>query len=1453
MSVFLSRTEDGSSRTLINGNINVKKNSHLVYRLTNKDTGGEIKYAQNETESYRIYNRVQVLKETTKPKLSAISSEHPELGSLIEPIVGNLDAAELKGHQVSMLTNQSMGSSVLQPLIDLKSLVNLIERQMQVLSLKHKQVNTSKIDMNYMTEFDQSVNRLKHSWKVLLMRQTISRFIISKSLAVKGMVCLHKLCFDNFELEVLFEVSSKLILNRFGININTENSTASSGKFDKKALLGGLVALSNVDSILQIISKSGKKQCFFNGSIEMYGIKYPISLTYKEGSIKFLKRILLPDGSESDISAQADITRVFNENEVVFEMKGESSNDARIVKKINQFLQEKLYSTSMTISARIHTLKRTVRISELHANTALKNVMTKKGAHAKKVDDLHKIEATINRTKDELTLLKSRLIYEIQQYDDSIINYTKGVEQCPPRVCLSKCVPGLLRGICFEERYEHVITQNCSLVNKTVIQAEVKTVSSWRQYITFYPYTVCRTRCPPLTGFFRSLFGKRKRREVLYALEQKQTSLVRRKRAIFSLSLGTVAGKLVTKGVEGVFGYLGGKSGKLGALIGSVLPGPLGIIGSIIGGVIGSLFGTCDRLCQTTLIPILNDYIHHEAVKVFKTTEYKESVCTDIPVRQKLGYGDEHECFRWSNCSDALTDVDCLIHNERCRTIRLLLKDKAKRVARLAPKYAEYQRKSLQLEALEIERRRLTHEKKNVHQSVVAAEVQSSKANYTYLQTKQALASANTLLATEIKIANLVERMGTDLISVQNGRFSYRHSIGVREPRKIYFSMDVVQKDGKSYQVHSIYDFDNVNQSRVDAVEKILRVASSEKLTRKRRSNDDTQQTDIVISVDEIYKNETKRKCHEIDKNVLYLIEVAMMIRNGVRQFQKMQQAMKDYQNMAANRTKSITDMVTSSEMCSGDLDCSNHWLSSLYINASRAGNSTENMTLTWQSKRSEIFGSIQQFTKHQNFTTCSGTIDCVELSIKSIFSLIQYDNSNLSAIARKHILQLQSYFTQAFENSTINESETNVLANTTLESIKLSNARTLFCDPPPAILQDLPTLLIVTPTATSSLNVIVDSNHELVFKWMKNGKEIPNSKSNILVFADNNHTANGYYNCEISNRFGKATSNIVKVEYQEAPRITRNPRGLTTTLRSPNTTIVLICNATGQPTPSISWYFTPFNSSKETPLQGNETMFLMNATSTEQSGIYRCTVSNSQGNVTSHGARVHIRESIIAEFSAGISFLIAAKAPGNYSYNNNTNHRSNITSHGNYTGINNGTLSQKVTSSVKGNTINSSQLKLPQYFTENDIKALRELLSKHMNISKSRIRNIVYAKQRDSRAMISFEITTQNLGSILHTHSDWTEMSEDIVMARKGLLIIPLWLFHLYNNISSSLDIGEIKTDALPDTMESTPNEAKCPVGYDLNSNGFICGEYYQMFKNLIFSCMVFNRYSQNMINHIV
>ena len=1408
ISISFNHTEVGSTSQLIYGNAQLDKNGKLTYKISVRDSGGQIKGIQNVTQSFNIYNEMQLMKRKTKIPLEEISSQHPELSSFTSSIVSNLDKAELKARDVSMFTNQSMGSSVLQPLFVLKNLINTIGRQLQVLSLKHQQKNSSKIEMNYINEYEKSVNQLKQSWNAPLERVNTSRQIISRSITAEGTICFEKLCFGKSSLEIIFDMRSTALKERFGVKVKEEASKAIIGKINKEMALGGLVTIPKDGVVLQVISKNGLKQGFFNASLNFYGNTFTSTVRYTSGRLEFSTTIFLPDGSKSSIEAQSDITKVLNENEIVFKVKGTTTNETRLIMNINSFLHDKLLKVSKEIEMRMTILQTAVNISEQQFDAAKENLINKKDSFAIKVRDLHNIENEISRLKNGFVYYKARVISRIKQYDNAIINYTRAIQQCPPRVCLNKCTPGLIAGICYEERYEHVITQKCDLVDKTYTQTEVKSVASKRQYVTYNEHYDCKTKCPPLTGFFKSLFGKRRRRELLEELDRR--SLVRHKRGIISLIVKKVAEKVLKVGGEKLFGYLGGEAGSLGAKIGSYLPGPFGIVGMFVGGIIGSAFGKCDKLCHTTLVPKLKDYIHYETLKELKTLKYKESVCSDIPVRQKLGYKHGHECFRWSNCSETLTDVECVLHNQQCSLIRLMLKAKIKTEAHLGPDYDAYERTSLQLEAFEIKKRKLIREKSNANKSLLAAQAIALKANYTYTISKKAIANANKILSTEIKIANLVQSMGKDAVSARYGKFNYRHSKGLSAPNVLYLSIDIDSKDGKLYQTNSLYDFNNANLSITDAVREITRVVGSQKISRKRRAAEEISKTEYVTTVADISKNITIQKCQEIEKNVLYLMEVANTVITGVSQYQKMQQALIDAKTVEDNHTRSTMDLIQNNNLCSGEVGCKNNWLTGLYSNVTGADNSTVNTTASWASKRADIFANIEQFTDHHNFTKCSGSMDCVDLAIKSMYDSIEYDNSNASQIARRHMSEWQPFFAQLFNNLTLNDNQTLALANKILMSIQLSMIRNVFCGDAPVILKDLPSVLVVTSKVKATLSITIDSTvHEVRFKWLKGGEELSFAKSNVLELNDITVLTAGYYNCEIWNKFGKVTSNTVKVVYNEAPKITAHPKDLQKTLKSPNATIYLKCNATGLPSPSIVWLFTPFNdTSKEMALPGNDTLFKMNATSANQSGFYRCNASNSQGSDTSQTARVHVKDAIIAEFSTEVSFVIVLRNQVNDSQNassnsesfNNTNHTDVATTNG------------------------SNQTQLPAYLTENDKNELKQLLMKQMNVTEKRIQKLSYVRHTDNRAVISFEITMKNMDSALASSDDWTQISEDLVMARKGLLILPIWLYHVYNNVSSSLKIGGVQSDVIADTIETAMNDGQCPVGYSLNPNGFIC-----------------------------
>lgn len=1410
----LGESEGGSSRSLINGSVQLDQDSNLTYRFTVKESGGAVRASQNGTLINNICKHTRRMISSLKSGIRTAALKHPSLQASATAIVNDLMIAETAIINVSRFTNESKGQLALSFLFDLKKRIDLVERKLQVFSIRHRQLNTSEADMQYMSEFETSSDKLKQTWRTPLKRSEISRLILTHSVAVKGSICFHRLCFQYLQLEIFCNSSSSVLEEQFGFRRLIGGSTVTVGKVKSDVVLCGLVTIPKHGVVVTMISNGAVKEAFFNSTLKIYDSLYSVEVKYAKGRLEFSTSISLPDGSLSKISGLADIRGVINKDEIVFTIKGTAKNGTTMVSKLNGYLHAKMDNVSKKVAERMDTIERAVTVAKMQLNATKEHLENAKDAYWRKVDQYLTVENNLNQTKQEFLQLRLRLLSEIEKYNSVIINYTAAINQCPPKVCTPNCVPGLVAKICFEEMYTEVLSQFCSLAEKKFTEEEVRSISSKKQFKTHRAESKCETKCPPLTQFMKNIFGKRRRRELSKELLQYEKGLIRRRKAIVTLILKKVLEKVLKKGTTELFGYLGGKEGKLGAQIGSYLPGPFGIVGMIVGGVIGSAFGTCDKHCKMVLVPTLRDYIEQKLVKEYKTIRYNKSVCIDVPKRQKLGYTSGHACLRRSNCSEELANVECLRHNQRCYAIRSMLEEKVRNISSIGPVYNEYIRRSLKQEELEVRWKRANLEQSNAYQTLLAAQAIVSKANYSYSLAVQALANANKFLSNEIKISTLVKSMGKDALQFEQVQYSYSISRGARSPNVIYLSAEVQRKDGRKYQVGFLYDFENSDLSAVDGVRQVFRALVSDKITRRRKAIREkisgTQSEEI--SVDEISKNATAEKCKEIDRSVLYLINVLEVYLKGISQWNDTQMLIGDARAAQSNYTSFIKGLVANSTICDGESGssvCSREWLTALYTNETKASNNDSYEKMTWASKRAEIFANVERLTESNNMTDCSGTIDCVKYTTQNVVEYIQHDSSGLSQKAMNHMLGWEKTFSQIFEDFGLDENSTCALVKGIIESFKSSKVTSIYCGTPPVISKDLPSVLDITSDTIPVISISTEpSLHDVNFKWAKDGKEMKVAPKSSLTFNEATiKTASGFYHCEVSNKFGKTISSVVNVVLREAPEITVHPKGQTTTVKSPKAAIILTCNATGQPHPEFSWTFSPFtNTSLSIGLPGNEALLQMNATNSSQSGFYFCHASNSQGSVASKAARVHVRDSKIAVTSVEVSFVAALQVDSSYQAT-----------------ISNLSLSQNASANTSANA------SLPPHLSEKEKLDVEQALSQQMNISTSRVSNLVYMRSAQDRSVISFEIKTQELDSMLAANQDWTDMSDELVMARKGLLVLPLWLQYVYSNVSTSIALAGVNATVLPDSMQSILKDPQCATGYSLNQNGFICGECIQ------------------------
>ncbi|XP_065064748.1 uncharacterized protein LOC135690976 [Rhopilema esculentum] len=931
----LENVSGRSSRYVMAGRVKLDKNVQMKYIIWAKVSGGLILGAVNLTNSDNIRSEMHSLNASIGLSLQGAITAYPGLHRIINDVLRDLYLAVSSSESLSRYCHETRGKEALKSLTKLKRQLERVDRRLQVLVLKHSNMvdflASKRIFEKVFTTFHVSVDKMEQWFKKLFNRTRVSRSIEACSLYSKGTLCLAHLCFKNCHIEILYQIPSKTMAERFNLAPDYENVTAVIGKLETDAMLGNHLKIPKGNHIVILINNTKTYSGFFNGSMEIFGRSTNVSIIFNDNKLEFSTKATLPDGSLTTVQVVADIKNVISGDEVVFNIKGFVANNSIIIEDINKVLHSKIHMVAQDVSERLEILEKAVNTSRKHKSKADLNVKRLEELFKKKAERANQVESALNRTNSQYQNIKLALNARLKHYDNAVENYTKTIEQCAPKVCLKKCVPGLVTNICYEERYEHVTTQSCMLLSKHLTRTEMQEVSTEKSYVNYFPKYNCWTRCPPLTGFFKKVFGKRKRRGIISFLAKKALE------------------KVLKTGGEKVFEYLGGKEGAMGAKIGAMLPGPWGIVGMLVGGVIGSAFGSCEKLCKTTMVPRENFYIHYESVKVTKVIDYKERQCDDVVIRQKLGYKDGFECSSYSNCSKNLVDVECVQRNYHCRSLRGVLKEKIKHILGAGDMFEDYERLSLLIENLEMQQRMAIKERRNVHQSFLAAKAIALNSNYTYLLSMKSLANLNHILATEMHILELTKRLGSHPVSVQNGHYKFVTSKGTVATNMIALQMDVVRKDGPNSLAIALIDFKRMNVSISETVNEIIKLIPNLKARRRRSVGSDAE---VSVSVDEMFRNATKTKCKLMERNILYLFEIANMFTVGVHQFEKSNLSIHNAELSEQNFTRSTQDILANTSVChdKNSSSCSSDWLASLYSNTTQDSNGLGGFNNTWAS-----------------------------------------------------------------------------------------------------------------------------------------------------------------------------------------------------------------------------------------------------------------------------------------------------------------------------------------------------------------------------------------------------------------------------------------------------------------------------------------------------------------------
>lgn len=166
------------------------------------------------------------------------------------------------------------------------------------------------------------------------------------------------------------------------------------------------------------------------------------------------------------------------------------------------------------------------------------------------------------------------------------------------------------------------------------------------------------------------------------------------------------------------------------------------------------------------------------------------------------------------------------------------------------------------------------------------------------------------------------------------------------------------------------------------------------------------------------------------------------------------------------------------------------------------------------------------------------------------------------------------------------------------------------------------PQSLTVVAGQTANLSVVAIGTPSPTYQWRRNGTNITGATASILTLANAQTAQAGAYTVVVSNSVGTVTSvnaNLTISSAQTLPVFSVQPISLN---RSVGDTAIFTGVASGNPTPTYQWFFTPYGQTASQPLpaQTQDTLTLNNV-SANSKGSYVLRAINSVGAVNSVAA----------------------------------------------------------------------------------------------------------------------------------------------------------------------------------------------------------------------------------------
>ena len=1205
---------------------------------------------------------------------------------------------------------------------------------------------------------------------LVFTQSSIQQSFVGIRFALVARICHKRLCFTNINCNVWSLTDNYCFTNSSG----TDKSIIVMGTALRDTPLGSAITFPAWRPLRMLISRKNEPlETTFECVVRLLGLTKTTSIRLVGHELFFSISGPIFGTFETLLNVIADLENVADWKSLVFGVKGTMRKSSGLHVMLEGTIANEIAFAGKEAAQRLGMAKTAFSVAKMKVD-AVKKFFKEKQT----------ITEQLRRKKEKAAedLRVVRLQYQLAKVRfNDMVNLNRHLLNpiCEIRECNYTCLNGcVLPDLCQDPINITYLERNCATVDKPMTVKVVESSSRKRSFSVQTYLTVYTGNCKSGVSF------------------KKIMDYVKREAQV-----GKFDGWII-----------GGAFGSIATKVAKVIRGLAGAIG---GGIVGhfskKIFG-CSETYKTILgKPRLVEYERKSFEVKALVKMIKEIECSGQEEKTKPGgFGPPYPCCKRYGCQTKVIDPLCVKQNEEC----LISMTELKFTLDTLNETFQYAFLNLKESVDKVKKATAVYEKARIRHEVALNELHKVK-SYTELS----LFTVEIANASMIHVRRVVD-FGLKISQAINATNSYSNKtvdIGdLRFPlttvsedtKKILFQCNVSSANIQSTLVSFVVDFDQVERSINFASKTILNELFSGK---KRVASEEQSHFENSTNVTALHISFTDypHACQFANSTHLFLISILRPLENLISAAkgldEELSSGFKDLERLthtvygsSSLSNSSINSNISTSSSRSPNSSFVSDYLEMIELLKNESTQVRNDSLQSWNETLEAWRAFLEVFTHNSGFQECSGAMDCIEYSFEGLREFYEFESSP-QAIKIKDALPKLKDMIMALTYKALTMPETE---NTLQQAVLLLNETrddSVLCGGTPYITSSPQKEIIVLNGESLSLRCTAESDAEIKYAWMRNDKLVDESLDGTFYVRAISKQHEGAYVCVASNNKGSSSSNVTIIKVHNKPSITLHPQ--------PQRVIVddempatFICNATGQPAPTLQWFFISINSSV---VKINETRPVLHMPSPRrhQEGYYYCEASNEHGVAISQKARLDV-----LGYSVGLPRLLFALNISSSCWE--VSNSSNNSMH-------------------KALSCNSSIEVLPSSENETLTDDIRRSLARSLNASIKLISEFEYSSRNNYTATIAFIL---DIDKEAWKQSNFTHHMEIVeAIADVGANLIEKVEQFNSSILNKTFEVPWNNTFVYgdPGSLHVYPLSPECPSGQALDGNGYICGKH--------------------------